>query len=80
MAKQNGMIICVIAASILAIVLFCVSIRNMNKTSETSETNTKEKYIGKPAKKSGKEDLCVKKHKVEENLQRSMYKSHLKLD
>lgn len=77
MAKQNGMIICVIAASILAIVLFCVSIRNMNKT---SEKNTKEKYIGKPAKKSGKEDLCVKKHKVEENLQRSMYKSHLKLD
>ena len=77
MAKQNGMIICVIAESILAIVLFCVSIRNMNKT---SETNTKEKYIGKPAKKSGKEDLCVKKHKVEENLQRSMYKSHLKLD
>lgn len=77
MAKQNGMIICVIAASILAIVLFCVSIRNMNKT---SEANTKEKYIGKPAKKSGKEDLCVKKHKVEENLQRSMYKSHLKLD
>tara|TARA_B100001113_G_scaffold353607_1_gene358659 strand:- start:9526 stop:9756 length:231 start_codon:yes stop_codon:yes gene_type:complete len=76
MVKQNSMIICVIAASILAMVLFCVSIRNMNKP---PQTNTKEKYIGKPAK-DGKNDLCVKKHNDEETLQRSMYKSHLKLD
>ena len=41
----------------------------MNKTSETSETNTKEKYIGKPAKKSAQiyKTKIISKKKEETN-------------
>jgi hypothetical protein len=65
-------LLCFVLMVILATLFFCNYTKNNDKLVKLPVMMTKESLVN--IKKST--DECVEKHKVEEKLQRNMYKSH----
>ena len=76
MIKEPVPLLCFVSMFILATLLFCNYTKNNDKLVQLPVMTTKESLVN--LKKSTNE--CVKKHKVEEKLQRNMYKSHFNLE
>lgn len=75
MIKEPVILLCFISMAFLVMLLFCNYTKKNDKLVALPILMTKESLVN--IKKPTNE--CVKKHKVEEKLQRNMYKSHFNL-